>query len=403
MESDTPSLRQQGMQALQEGNLDKATDLLARAVMADDKDNDAKALLGIAYSQKGLHAQAKRALETAVQMEPQNANYRFNLGVVLARAGEMPAAAAAYRDTLTVNPQHAQAKQKMQEFGPQLHQLLANAPRLNVPPPTGASPPPASHGAPPAAPPAAAPIGGAPIGGAPIGAPPPSYSAPQGSPTMPQSSTLSSDGPPGTIQCQYCFKFAKLGMICEFCSQPLPPPPKQTPAAPTFGGPAPTGMPVAGYAGKQSWGPADPGMGSGEGFFRRFAAMLIDGFILGLIGAVVQNVMGVKADPTTITTPQQLMEFYGKLGSVLGVNAGIQLGYFVVLTAIRGQTLGKMALGIRVVAADGEPCGFGRALLRELIGKFVSNVCLLGFLWMLWDPQQQTWHDKIGGTVVERT
>jgi hypothetical protein len=26
----------------------------------------------------------------------------------------------------------------------------------------------------------------------------------------------------------------------------------------------------------------------------------------------------------------------------------------------------------------------------------------LGYFWMLWDEQQQTWHDKIAGTTVER-
>jgi uncharacterized RDD family membrane protein YckC len=29
-----------------------------------------------------------------------------------------------------------------------------------------------------------------------------------------------------------------------------------------------------------------------------------------------------------------------------------------------------------------------------------SNILYLGFLWMLWDGDRQTWHDKIAGTVV---
>ena len=28
--------------------------------------------------------------------------------------------------------------------------------------------------------------------------------------------------------------------------------------------------------------------------------------------------------------------------------------------------------------------------------------CGLGYLWMLWDPQRQTWHDKAAGTYVVR-
>jgi uncharacterized RDD family membrane protein YckC len=65
-----------------------------------------------------------------------------------------------------------------------------------------------------------------------------------------------------------------------------------------------------------------------------------------------------------------------------------------------GQTIGKKVCGIRVVDfATGGPIGFGRGALRY-IGRIPSSILLLGYLWMLWDPEQQTWHDKIANTVV---
>jgi len=69
-----------------------------------------------------------------------------------------------------------------------------------------------------------------------------------------------------------------------------------------------------------------------------------------------------------------------------------------------GQTLGKKALGIRVVDFNtGGPIGAGRGFLRW-IGRIPSGIVFaLGYLWMLWDPQKQTWHDKIAGTVVVPT
>src|SRR5436309_1201235 len=97
--------------------------------MLDDNDAEAKALLGIAYSQKGLHDQAKRALQTASELQPQNPNYRFNLGIVRERAGDMQGAAVAYRDTLLLNKDHAQARAKLQAMGPIAHQWLAQAPK----------------------------------------------------------------------------------------------------------------------------------------------------------------------------------------------------------------------------------------------------------------------------------
>jgi len=68
-----------------------------------------------------------------------------------------------------------------------------------------------------------------------------------------------------------------------------------------------------------------------------------------------------------------------------------------------GQTLGKKALSIRVVDFNtGGAIGGGRGFLRY-IGRIPSSIFYLGYLWMLWDPQKQTWHDKIAGTVVVPT
>ncbi len=66
-----------------------------------------------------------------------------------------------------------------------------------------------------------------------------------------------------------------------------------------------------------------------------------------------------------------------------------------------GATLGKMALGIKVVKQDGSGnINVVEGFLREVVGKFLSSFFLLGYLWMLWDVNKQTWHDKIAGTLV---
>ena len=58
-------------------------------------------------------------------------------------------------------------------------------------------------------------------------------------------------------------------------------------------------------------------------------------------------------------------------------------------------------LGIRVIDfRDGGEIGHARAFIRYL-GRYVSAIpLLLGYFWMLWDPEKQTWHDKIAGSVV---
>ena len=77
--------------------------------------------------------------------------------------------------------------------------------------------------------------------------------------------------------------------------------------------------------------------------------------------------------------------------------------YGILFIGLLGQTPGKMALGIKVVDAQGKVPGIGRAILREIVGKFVSAiVILLGYLWVGWDPRKRGWHDHIAGTYAVR-
>ncbi|HEY7544858.1 MAG TPA: RDD family protein, partial [Blastocatellia bacterium] len=58
-------------------------------------------------------------------------------------------------------------------------------------------------------------------------------------------------------------------------------------------------------------------------------------------------------------------------------------------------------LGIYIVRVDGTPFTRKHAALRHLLGYPLSMAALfLGFLWMLWDPRQQGWHDKLARTIV---
>jgi uncharacterized RDD family membrane protein YckC len=65
-----------------------------------------------------------------------------------------------------------------------------------------------------------------------------------------------------------------------------------------------------------------------------------------------------------------------------------------------GQTVGMRVLGIRAIdAATGGRIDYGKAFLRFLV-SIVSGILLLGYLWMLWDRERQTWQDKVARTFV---
>lgn len=52
---------------------------------------------------------------------------------------------------------------------------------------------------------------------------------------------------------------------------------------------------------------------------------------------------------------------------VYGIGIGVAILFFVITQGIWGWTIGKVLTGIRTVKASGEPCGIGRAILRELL------------------------------------
>jgi uncharacterized RDD family membrane protein YckC len=76
----------------------------------------------------------------------------------------------------------------------------------------------------------------------------------------------------------------------------------------------------------------------------------------------------------------------------------LEWGYFAGMEiATGGRTLGKMALGLRVVAAEGAAAGAGALLVRNLV-RDVDY--LVGVPLMAWDPLARRLGDRLGGTVV---
>jgi uncharacterized RDD family membrane protein YckC len=129
------------------------------------------------------------------------------------------------------------------------------------------------------------------------------------------------------------------------------------------------------------WKPDGPS-GPRASFGRRFVAALLDGILLGIVYAILLAVVSQEAA-------------YG-----LYLLAGI-VYYTLLEGGATGQTLGKKALGIRVIDFNsGGSIGYGRGAIRY-IGRLVSSIaCFLGYFWMLWDKEKQTWHDKFATSVV---
>lgn len=80
----------------------------------------------------------------------------------------------------------------------------------------------------------------------------------------------------------------------------------------------------------------------------------------------------------------------------------IMVAYHIALWAWQSTTVGGIICRIRVVRSDGARLQFTDALVRGLASIFSAAVIGLGWLWILWDPRRQAWHDKIAKTYVVR-
>jgi uncharacterized RDD family membrane protein YckC len=176
-----------------------------------------------------------------------------------------------------------------------------------------------------------------------------------------------------------------------------------------FGTPAaPDAEPAA------QWQPAEPATTweppvsapTPAGWWQRVGAAILDSILVGVGGAILGGIIAAAADANE------------DAGTAIAAAAGIIVTalYYGALMARggsrNGQTLGKQAIGIRVIREDGAPVELGFTLLREVVVKtllfgYVALVTLylatiLNYLWPLWEPRNRALHDKIVRSRVVR-
>ncbi|MCC6612787.1 MAG: RDD family protein [Anaerolineae bacterium] len=117
-------------------------------------------------------------------------------------------------------------------------------------------------------------------------------------------------------------------------------------------------------------------------FGARFLAIVIDGFVLGLIAGLLFGA-GREA------------------GGIISFVVGLVYNWYF-WTRQEGQTPGKRIMHLRVVKTDGSAINDTDAIIRY-IGYYINTaVLMLGWLWALIDERGQGLHDKIAGTMVVR-
>ena len=76
--------------------------------------------------------------------------------------------------------------------------------------------------------------------------------------------------------------------------------------------------------------------------------------------------------------------------------------YCAAMWATKGTTIGGIICSLKVVRLDDRPLDWGVAVVRTLGGFLSLFVAGLGFIWVAFDDEKQSWHDKIAGTTIVR-
>lgn len=144
------------------------------------------------------------------------------------------------------------------------------------------------------------------------------------------------------------------------------------------------------------------------GFWVRFAAKFIDGLILGiLVGLPVFLILmyfGAMGGLATRTGagPRLAMGGLGLRLALILVEWAARLCYNSLFVGKFGATPGKMALGLKVIMADGSPVSYGRAFGRSFAEILSGMICYIGYIMAGFDSQKRALHDHICGTRVVR-
>jgi uncharacterized RDD family membrane protein YckC len=120
------------------------------------------------------------------------------------------------------------------------------------------------------------------------------------------------------------------------------------------------------------------------GLMIRLGALALDGILIGIIVGFVSGLL-----------PRFLQIHTGPGGILLALAV-----YGAVMWKHKGTTIGGIVCGLKVVRLDNREIDWATAIVRALSCFLSLVVAGLGFIWVAFDVEKQSWHDKIAGTTV---
>ena len=140
------------------------------------------------------------------------------------------------------------------------------------------------------------------------------------------------------------------------------------------------------------------------GFWPRVGAYLIDNIIVSIAAQIIGGAIGLGLGgirPMEADDPKSIAMVFAIAGAGAGAGILVKWLYYAFMESSSCQgTLGKMAIGAKVVDSQGNRITFGRATGRFLAKGLSALILNFGFFMIGWDDLKQGLHDKIAGTYV---
>ena len=140
-----------------------------------------------------------------------------------------------------------------------------------------------------------------------------------------------------------------------------------------------------------------------QGVAIRFVALFIDGIILGIIGYILIFLFAASA--ITVDTSTGAVSIGPAYYAAVALVIVIELLYFTLLLGRYGQSVGMMAVKIKVVSeADSGPITYGAAFIRTIL-LYIDEIpyaipFLLGAILIWTSDKKQRLGDRVAHTVV---
>jgi len=150
------------------------------------------------------------------------------------------------------------------------------------------------------------------------------------------------------------------------------------------------------------WDATPPGIATTEygGFWLRVVAYLLDAILLNIAFGIISMVFGITMIPANFAT-MDTHDAMTSMGTLQLISLVVTWLYFSLMeSSARGATVGKMAVGLRVVTEQGNRLSFLNATGR-FFAKLVSAIILcIGFLMVAFTDRKRGLHDMIASTLV---